>query len=96
MLTSDKLEDVLKYKINIIEAMQIILSFWNSITDVCLKNKFRKAEFQVKKFVDESIENVVNDIFTWNVNFPDYVECYNDVFITEPETSPDVSNYLVR
>ena len=43
--------------------MQIILSSWNNINDVCLKNAFHKAEFQINQFVDETIENVVNDIF---------------------------------
>ena len=69
MLKSNTLEDASKCKIKVIEAMQIILFFWNSITNVCLKNKFRKAEFQVIQFVDEFIENVVNDIFTLNGNF---------------------------
>ena len=94
VLKSDKSEDASKCKINVIEAAKIILSSWKSITDVCPKNKFLKSEFQVIQFVDEPIENVVNDIFTLNVNFPEYVECDNDVFTPEPETSPGISNYL--
>ena len=40
---------------------------------------------QVSQFVDEPIENVVNGIFTLNVNFAEYVEHDNDLFTTEPE-----------
>ena len=96
MFKSGKLEDASKCKINVIETMQIILSSWNSSIDVCLKNKFHKAEFQVIQFVDDPIENVVNNIFTLNVNFLEYVECDNDVFTTEPKIGPDTSNYLTR
>ena len=67
MLKNDKLEDASKCKINVIEAMQIILSSWNSITNVCLKNALHKAEFQVNQLVDEPIENALNDIFMLNV-----------------------------
>ena len=76
--------------------MQVILSSWNSITDDCLKNKFRKAEFQVIQFVDEAFKNGVNDIFTLNVDFPKYVEYDIDVFTTVSETSPNISNHLAR
>ena len=76
--------------------MQSILSSWNTITDVCLKNVFRKEEFQVNQFVDEPIENAVNGIFRLNVNFQEYVECDNDVFTTEFKTMPDTSSYLAR
>ena len=55
ILESDKLEDTSKCKINVIEVMQIILSSWNGITEVCLKNAFCKAEFQVNQFVDEAV-----------------------------------------
>ena len=62
-----------------------------------LKIAFHKAEFQVNQFFDDlSIENVVNGTFTLNVNFPEYVQCDNDVFATEPEIMPDISNYLAR
>ena len=94
MLKGDKLEDASKCKINVIEEMKIMLFSWYSITDVCLKNKFRIAEFQNIQFVNEPIENVVNDIFTLNVNFPEYVECDNDVFATKPETMLNISSYL--
>ena len=76
------------------ESIQSILSSWNTITDVCLKNAFRREEFQVNKFVDEPIENVVNDIFKVNVHFQEYVEYDNDVFTTEPETMPDTFSYF--
>ena len=74
--------------------MQIFLSSWNSITNVCLENAFHKAEFLVNQFVDEPNENMVNDTFILNVIFPKYVECDNDVFATEPETMSDISLYL--
>ena len=74
--------------------MQIILPSWNSVTNVCIKYAFWKPGLQVNQFVDEPIENVMNDIFTSNVNFPEYVECDNDVFTAEPEIMPDISNYL--
>ena len=53
--------------------MQIILSSWSNITDVCLKNALRKSKFQIYQFVDEPIEKEVNDIFTLNVNFREYI-----------------------
>ena len=93
MLESNKLKDVSKCKINVLEAMQIILSSWNSVTNVCLKNAFCKARFQINKFVEKSIKNVVNDIVTLNVNSLEYFECNNDVFIAELETMHDISNY---
>ena len=55
---------------------------------------FTKAGFQVNQFVNEPIEIVVNDIFMLKANFPENVGCNNDVFITEPETMPHISNYL--
>ena len=76
--------------------MQIILSSWNSVTDVCLKNAFLRAEFQVNQFVDELIENVVKNIFTLNVNLPEYIECNNDVFTNETETMLNISNFLAQ
>ena len=54
---------------------------------VCLK---------VAQFDDEPIENVVNNIFTLNVNFLKFIECDNDVFTTEPKIGTDISNYLAR
>ena len=62
MLENGKLEDASKCKINVNEPVQIILSSWNSMTDVCLKNAFCKVEFQINQFVDELIENVLNYI----------------------------------
>ena len=36
----------------------------------------------------------MNDIFILNVNFPECVECDNDVFTTEQETKSDIPNWL--
>ena len=55
MYTWKNLEMLRNVEFNAIEAMQIILSSWNGITEVCLKYAFCKAEFQVNQFVDEAV-----------------------------------------
>ena len=54
---------------------------------------FAKQDLK-SQFVDEPIKNMVTDIFMLNIHFSEYVECNNDVFTTEPEIMPDISNYL--
>ena len=76
--------------------MQIILSSWNSIIDVCLKIAIHKSELQVYQFVNEPFENAMNDTFMLNAIFSEHIEYDNDVFTTEQETMPDISNYLAQ
>ena len=54
---------------------------------------FAKQDLK-SQFVDEPIKNMVTDIFMLNIHFSEYVECNNDVFTTESETIPHISNYV--
>ena len=47
MLERNKLEEISKCKINVIEVMQIIHSSWNGITNVAKKMHFMKQNFKL-------------------------------------------------
>ena len=67
------------------------------VTNVCQRKKKKKCISQSRiscQFVDEPIENVVNDIFRLNIYFWENIECENDVFTTGPKTMLDISIYL--